>query len=351
MSRIRMVKYVLMLCRIDSWMKHRDFKKATKVDVQALVGKIETAGYAAWTKHDYKVVIKRFWQWLHGADDDYPDHVRWIRTTIKHCNRKLPEELINDQEARQLIEAADHLRDKAFLSLMYESGCRIAEVLTLKLKHIEFDQYGALVIVKGKTGMRRIRLIQSIPHLSLWLAQHPFHEVRNSYIWTPIGTTHHTNKHVEYSAMLKRLKGIALRAGISKRIYNQLFRYSRATAHASNLTEEVMDGYFGWVPGSRMPATYVHLSCRAIDNAILKLHGIKKADSQEEKSPLQPIKCPRCLNVNPPEFKFCGRCSMVLDVQEAMKLQSLDETIAKVLGRMLKNPENRGIVDNGTKSG
>jgi len=37
---------------------------------------------------------------------------------------------------------------------------------------VEFDRLGAVIIVRGKTGMRRIRLIESVPDLQRWLAVH-----------------------------------------------------------------------------------------------------------------------------------------------------------------------------------
>jgi hypothetical protein len=41
-------------------------------------------------------------------------------------------------------------------------------LLTIQLKNIKFDEYGAVLIVTGKTGTRRIRIIASVPALSIW---------------------------------------------------------------------------------------------------------------------------------------------------------------------------------------
>lgn len=335
-STIRIAKYVQTLKKFDSWLG-RDFKTMTKADVQALVGKIETSNYEAWTKHDNKVVIKRFWRWLSGVEDGYPPEVRWIRTTLKNCQKKLPEEILTQVEVRRLIDAAKHPQTKALISLFYESGCRPCEGLVLKPKHFEFDRYGAQVMFPaGKTGMRRVRLIHSIPHISLWLDQHPTGD-RDDPLWM----SRTTMDRPDYDTINYTLKEVVRRASLPKSVYLTLFRHTRATHLAPYLTEAQMCDYFGWVYGSRMPAFYIHMAGKATDDRILEIHGLKKVEFAEEKSPLQPIKCPRCLNMNPPEFKFCGRCSMVLDVQEAMKLQSLDETVAKVLGRMLEKGKNK----------
>lgn len=60
-------------------------------------------------------------------------------------------------------------RDKVLVSILYESGCRISKILNLKIRNMEFDSYGADLIVKGKTGQHRVRLIDSVPRLMTWL--------------------------------------------------------------------------------------------------------------------------------------------------------------------------------------
>jgi len=42
--------------------------------------------------------------------------------------------------------------------------------------------------------------------------------------------------------------------------------------------------YFGWIQGSDMPSTYVHLSGRDIDNAILRIHGKLPKENGKEQS-------------------------------------------------------------------
>ena len=68
-----------------------------------------------------------------------------------------------------------------------------------------------------------------------------------------------------------------------------------------------------------MPSTYVHLSLRDIDGAILKLHGLKE-DKEEKKENLTPKKCFRCEKMNPATGKFCLRCGAPLDLETVMKV-------------------------------
>ena len=75
-----------------------------------------------------------------------------------------------------MIDAANSIRDKALIACLYEGGFRIGELGGLSLGDVTFDRYGAMVIVNGKTGMRRVMLIFAMPYLSQWLESHPLRE-------------------------------------------------------------------------------------------------------------------------------------------------------------------------------
>ena len=62
---------------------------------------------------------------------------------------------------------------------------------------------------------------------------------------------------------------------MKKRIYPHLFRHYRTTRLANVLTEAQLKQLFGWVQVSRIATTYVYLSGRDVDNALLKLHGMR----------------------------------------------------------------------------
>ncbi|HCU22429.1 MAG TPA: integrase, partial [Candidatus Atribacteria bacterium] len=77
-------------------------------------------------------------------------------------------------DIRKLVKACDNQRDRALIMLLWDSGARISKVLSRNVGHVEIDKYGAVVIVEGKTGRRRLRLIDGVPDLQLWLQMHPY---------------------------------------------------------------------------------------------------------------------------------------------------------------------------------
>ena len=313
----RTLFYLDKLCQVAKRLK-KDFTDATKEDLKEIVRQIELKqDYSEWTKRGYKITLKKFYRWVEGADEEYPERVSWIKTGIKKNREKLTN-LPTQEEVERLIDTACAVRDKAFVSVLYESGCRIGELLNVRLKDVEFDDYGATILVKGKTGARRIRLVSSVPRLSVWIEHHPGKDNPESPLWINTGTLNH-EKAMMYQNARQILRDLAKKANISKRVNPHSLRKARATHLASKLTEAQMCEYFGWTQGSNMPFTYVHLSGRDIDEAILKMHGKVPKDNHATECELK--KCPRCLYENPPDSHFCIRCRLPLDEKTAIEIE------------------------------
>jgi len=316
LSKPRVIFYIDKL-KIMGKLKGKSYGDMGKDDIKELVGKIERQDYSDWTKQNYKVALKKFFKWMRGTEG-YPEEVSWIRTTLKGNNNKLPEEILSEEEIKRMAEECDHPRDRALVSALYESGCRAGEFLSLKIKHATFDDYGAQLIVSGKTGMRRVRVISSAPEIASWLRNHPFRDDNEAPLWVMVGVRN-KNKAMSYDALRMFLKRLAKKAGVKKEITPHLFRHSRATHLANHLTEAQMNHFFGWVQGSDMPSTYVHLSGRDVDRALLQVYGMEETEEKEPE--MKPMKCPRCGTTNSASGKFCGSCGMVLDIKTAAELE------------------------------
>ena len=260
----------------------------TKEDLKRLVAEIECSDYMDWTKHDYKVTLKKFWKWLRQTDDTYPEEVRWIRTTLKKARVKLPEDLLTLEDVRKLIESATNIRDKALISVLYESGCRISEILSMRIKDVLLEEPTCALRVSGKEGSRRILLVNSTPYLANWLSHCAHKNDPQEFLWTSIGSKNR-GKVLQYNSAREILKAVALKAGIKKRVNPHLFRHSRATFLANKLTEAQMCEYLGWVQGSDMPRVYVHLSGRDVDEAILEMNGFEVETASSAREGMQKL--------------------------------------------------------------
>jgi len=342
----RQAKYIYTLGRIAQMMNGTNFKQANKQDIVKLVATINNnSDFKEWTKYNYLVIIRRFYKWLRQSDD-YPKEVKWIHPRIKQHKRTMPKELLTFDDIKNLTNATNNLRDRTFILLLYETGARIGEILGLKVKDVEFDQYGAKVGLQGKTGYRKIRIISSAPAISNWLTQHPDRNNENGLLFCGIGNFKYGAR-LEYQSFRKVLRKTAKKIGLRKPINPHHFRHSRATELAKKLTEAQLCKYMGWQIGSKEAATYVHLSGRDIDDKILALHGLKEEEKTEDL--MKPIECPRCQIKNDPASKFCSGCSLGLDEKSILEYDQEKEEATKFgfdMQKIVDNPQFRLAIMN-----
>lgn len=351
-SKVRQLKYLYTLKPI-AIMLNKDFSQADKQDITELLCNINNSNYKDWTKRDFKVIIKRFYQWLRESEGqtfdrgEYPGEVKWINTGKKKDRIKLPNQLFTIEDVKKLSNHTNNLRDRCLILLLYESGARIGELMNIKLKDIDFDKYGALLTIYGKTGARKIRVIASSPAISNWLIEHPNRDDKELLLFCGIWSKKR-GQEIGYNTFSKILKETAEKAGITKPVNPHHFRHSRATELAKKLTESQLCEYMGWVQGSSEAATYVHLSGRDMDKAILSLHGLLEEEKERDK--FQIIECPRCGIKNDPGAKFCMACSLGLDEKSVMEydkqkelnsmlgttaLENLTPELEKTIGNMI----------------
>ena len=351
-SQPRILKYVDTARRVAHWFKNKDFTKLTREDVLEYLSKVQALDRSEWTKQWYRVFIKRFLQWVHNmSKDQYPDLVKDVKVHFPNRLRKLPNEgeFLTEEDVTKLIEACSNSRDRALVSTLYEGGCRIGELGNMKIRHLKFDEYGAVLTVQGKTGSRNIRIINSTPYLATWLNDHSRKDDREAPLWVNIGP-YNTRQQISYVRLRKLISDLGKKAGIKKRCNPHSFRHARATVLADHLTEFQMNQYFGWIQGSNMPATYVHMSGKNTDLALLKLHGIE-VDENDKPATMKPKKCPRCTNINSHNSSFCVRCGAVLDPRKAAELDGKRETYEqerensdRIMNLLLRDPEVVAVI-------
>ncbi len=231
-------------------------------------------------------------------------------------------------------------RDRAFLSLIYETGARIGEIGAMRIKDVVFDDYGAVVwLPRSKTQRRKLRVVYSARYLAEWLSDHPLKDDPEAPLWVKLSGRNYLQLMV-YKDFQWQLKKIAKRAGIKKRIYPHLFRHTRATKLLQQVSEVVGAKYMGWVPSTKMVGVYIHLADQDVERAILEMHGIKPADENDD---IKVLQCPRCSFVNPGNAKFCSRCGLPLTPEAVREVEEWEKEKARLLEAMTK-PEILSLI-------
>jgi len=176
LSKIRIER--LLRIMLDVWkMVGKNLDELDKDNMIRLLGDIEDKDWSFWTKYTYKVVIKKFYKWLgRGCLID------WIK--LRHSRKRLlPEEILTEEEVKRMIDANDNIKYKTMIAIEYEGGFRPGEFFTLRIKSVTFDEHGAVLIVNGKMGMRRVRIVRNAGLLRKWVFMHPLRDNPESPLW------------------------------------------------------------------------------------------------------------------------------------------------------------------------
>ena len=321
-TRLKHLLIVLSLTR----MLQKDWNDATKQDIEELVyqfiQKFSPDGKETHHTWDHKKILKIFFRWAKLGSRDFkevgnPDETKWIRLN-RVKNGIVREQLITEQDMSLILKSCINPRDKAFFDVHYEAGTRPGEILSLKIKNVKFDGYGAFINVDGKTGPRPIRIVKSVPNLANWIDSHPLKDDPDAPLWIILEKPKFgepMNYHTATSLLRRTMK----RAGIVKHINLKLFRHSEATNSAKFMTEAQMKIRHGWTNDSKMPANYVHLVNSDVDEAYLKHLGIKP---REEEIQDLPRKCTICSMMNSPDSSICTKCGKPLDLKKAMEMEA-----------------------------
>ncbi|KXA94902.1 hypothetical protein AKJ36_02010 [candidate division MSBL1 archaeon SCGC-AAA259I07] len=181
LSDSRIFKVLIHTRKYAERLDGKSLAEATEGDIKDLVAWVQKRDLADSTKRDYREILKRFYKWLNGGE--YPEKVEWISTTRKKKNKKLPEKMLGENDVEKLLNATRNSRDSALISLMWETGARPGEYLDLRVCDVEDREKGKKVLIDGKTGSRRLPLVSSVPHLNIWLSQHPANRDPEAPLW------------------------------------------------------------------------------------------------------------------------------------------------------------------------
>ena len=256
--------------------------------------------------------------------------------------RKLPKRLVSREDLLKILRACDNDRDKALIFFLYESGARKSEALAMVKGDLIADQYGFIAIINGKTGERRIRLIESAPDIRNWLNRHPAPQDPKAPLWASL-SKHSKGRRLHKESLLRLFKRLGERAGLDYHIYPHLLRHSRATELSAIFTEVQLCKFFGWEISSPMPRTYISRAGVDIDGRLLEASGIKAPDRHEIK--MLKAECPSCGAAQSPAAVFCYECGALLETEGAKSVTAgkqsrsdevLEKKIKEIVLRMAK---------------
>jgi len=268
---------------------------------------------------------------------------------VRRAENELPE-VLTEQEMDKIIRGTSSLKWRALFRLAYEGAMRVHEVLTLKIKHVRFDEVGAEVFVPStKSQALWLRIIDSVPLLQAWLEQHPNRDEQEAWVFPG----RKEGKPLSHLAFYMRLKRTSERVGIQKRVFPHLLRHSRlawlkkfgAQRGISDSTICLLYGRWARRNAHRMLDRYGLIEPHEANEIVLRAFG-KIKDKQVVEPISKPQICIRCKRENDAITKYCSFCGMILDQEEAARVteQKREETeqrvkeIERLKGEFAKEP-------------
>jgi site-specific recombinase XerD len=302
----------------------KDFETSTKEDIEDLVTTIRQRNISAVTQSDYLKKLKQFDKWFNGGDEPTL-RTKKIKTGIGKKHYKLPSQLVTPDEAEKLINATDNIRDRALIHVLWESGARVGEVINCKMNSIQFEGGEAKIRLTGKVGERQVLLLESVRDLKEYVKTRQGAKPEEP-LFILQGCNGGKGNPITHHAINKMLRKIKSKVALSKHVHAYLFRHSRASYLASQgLNEAQLCTIFGWIIGSKQPATYIHLSGSQTEDAYKRLYGIKKQEETEK----QILMCQVCGEMNPSTNNTCSNCYNPLTIKGALKVKQENEELQK----------------------
>ncbi len=240
-----------------------------------------------------------------------PDRADFIRKQV-----------IPDEQLEKLIREAPTTRDRVMIRLFEELGGRRGEIANLKIKDVAFDEFGAILLLRGKTGSRRRRMYHATTELRQYLNEHPRKDDPNSPLLMSLDNT----KPLQYNGIYSRVKALGISI-LGVKLKPHQFRHTRGTKDARVHPDRVTMALNGWKRHETI-AVYVDLEQKDVDDADLIAHGLKTKEGTLTEIAL-PVKCSVCGEQNPTISVYCSGCGGILSKDSTR--QTIQEEVRRIL--------------------
>lgn len=205
----------------------------------------------------------------------------------KRLKRKVVGQVIQPDQFRSIVAACDNVgntdtwqdghaypisdRNKALFAVLYQTGFRISEALSLRIGCVSVDAEGLITLALDpnapglKTGARTVVVCDTEDKLiRTWLAMHPSASDATAPLFPafPKARIHNGITYNTARTLLYAIQGhLGMRGNLGEPFTCHDFRHTCATAKArAGWPEHMMRRFFGWAGSSTMPSTYVHLT-------------------------------------------------------------------------------------------
>lgn len=207
---------------------HSDVQNADYAKIQAFQSNLVTLGRAKTTITRMISALRRFYNFLQY--NQLIDVNPMAKIVMPKADKKLPKTL-SQAQVEALLEAPDvrdvlECRDSAMLELLYATGMRVTELVSLKMSQISLQQGVIRVVGKGN----KERLVP-IGEMAIDAIEHYIKQARNELLKSSSDVLFPSKRGVQMTRQTfwYRIKHYALRANISVDLSPHTLRHAFAT--------------------------------------------------------------------------------------------------------------------------
>ncbi|MFZ7156337.1 site-specific tyrosine recombinase XerD [Avibacterium avium] len=163
--------YRLDLSAVANWLETQKltFETLDAIDLQSFLGERLNLGYKATSTARLLSALRKFFQYLYREKyrTDDPSAVLTSPKLPSRLPKYLTEQQVTDLLNTPCVEVPLELRDKAMLELLYATGLRVTELVSLTLDNISVQQGVVRVIGKGN----KERIVPMGEEAAYWIKQ------------------------------------------------------------------------------------------------------------------------------------------------------------------------------------
>lgn len=177
------------------------------------------------TVNGRRVIINTFMQWL--KDEGYIVSNPCANVKVVKYEEK-PRQPLTDEELEMVREACEDERERAIIEVLYSTGCRVGELVNIKISDIDFDK--RTVQLFGKGNKHRVSYISAKAKRAIF-AYLDEREDECPYLFVGVRKPY---KQLQKTGAEKIVRDIGERSELTRRLYPHLLRHTFATNYLLN---------------------------------------------------------------------------------------------------------------------
>jgi len=323
----------------------KSFRQATKKDVEAYIAspypRFDKEGNKTPPKSNSllnmtKLSLKVFYKWQAGKRKrgQYPPIVDWLTLNqSKNRTEISPEDMLTNGEFLELLKACSNQKQRTFLELLFETGGRVSEILSLTVGDVHFNGAGVYVDIRqSKTVPRKVYLFDSVADLKIYTNMLGKCDLQSPLFPNDRG------EYWEYEDAGSWFRRIVKKAGIQKHVHFHLLRHTRVSADCkAGMPLPLALKKYGWSKGSPMYARYSHVDDQDVGSWDAQQRGII-AKKDEDTNQIR--KCKRCGELCGWTDLLCHKCGSPLEEKDAEVVEEAEKMSAYTFRELqLENAE------------